>query len=229
MEHLCPSPLSRMTQPLCPLFWVPNPTDMEMGLGALAGWEHGKQRGETQDEPQVSLPVPILFASRWDRGRPGTHLLSALRTCSSSALWIPHNHSFAPGTFWVITPEPDREKCQMAKRQLSSKTTSMICVLNFRFIYTSIWVHFHELPQLPDTKPLKKKPPGAWDESRWSVQARTASICPIQLFPMMQKVIKNALKNLVWYWSTAGLWGMSNFESIRTQDEPNDFFFLMDY
>lgn len=39
-----------------------------------------------------------------------------------------------------------------------------------------------------------------------------------------QKVIKNPLKNLALYRSTAGLWGMLNLVSIRTQDEPSDFF-----
>lgn len=103
--------------------------------------------------PDLSFPLSILFASRWGLVQPASHLFSCpdglliFGSLESPPLLICRHPELAGIFEWYPWSLTVKEKCQMAKKQLSSKTTSMICVLNFRFIYTPVWVHFHELQQ----------------------------------------------------------------------------------
>lgn len=121
---------------------------------------------------------------------------------------------------------PIEKKNVRWQRQLSSKTTSMVCVWNFRFIYISIWVHFHWLQQLSDTKQLKKnlQEPEMETDGRGRLEQSTSA--PSNCSQWWQNVIKNALKNVALYWSTARLWEMSNLERARTARWTKWFFFF---
>ena len=145
--------------------------------------------------PGLSFPLSILFASRWGLVQPASHLFPC-----PDGLLIFESLEFPHSSFVDIQSWPElfewypwrltvKEKCQMAKKQLSSKTTSMICVLNFRFLYTSVWVHFHELQQWPDTKPLKKSFPEPEMETDGQCWWEQPPFIPSSCSQQWQKVI----------------------------------------
>lgn len=108
----------------------------------------------------------------------------------------------------------------MARKQLSPETMPMICVSNFRFIYTSIWVRSHRGQQRLIHSQRSEAPGSPGGSGRRGPESRLVlSGCPRR----WQEVVKKRASDLGFRPIDGGLGAMSGPETAGTAREQRVF------